>query len=139
MGNLYLSVSAIGRLSITARHRYRPPSGDSTLIDEVNVMLPLHLAVCAVASEGVRALARPADLGPSPVSWGIEVAEQIAFPNPLAGSNTLEFPGPGPDLVPRGDGRPEPSELPSGDGISPVCAARPGQLAASVLGDLLAH
>jgi hypothetical protein len=148
MGPVYLSVSAVGRLSMTARHIYRPPSEDTywptsedtTLFEVVDVMLPLYLAASAIASGAYeRLLGLPPGWRRRRYNWELEVEEHIAFPTPLAGSRTVGFPTRTPGLVPLGGGRPEPSEVFFRGSDLSRHSCRPERLVASVLGDLLAH
>ena len=89
---VYLSVSAVGRLSLTARHIYRPPSEDTyqptfedtTLFEVVDVMLPLYLAASAIASGAYeRLFGLPPGWRRRRYNW--EVEEHIAFPTPWPG------------------------------------------------------
>jgi hypothetical protein len=139
LGSVYLSISAFGRLTITARSIHGSPSEGITLFEAVEVMLPLYLAASAVTSGAYERLLGLPGWGRRRYCWALEIEERIAFPTPLAGSDCIGFPGRIPASVPLGGVRPEPSMAFSRGWDLSRLNCRPEHLVESVLGDLLAH
>jgi hypothetical protein len=160
----YLSVDAVGRLSLRTRSIHRPsfedahlfedPFSDSDplfldrdplydtdpLFDVVDVLLPLYLAATAISSGAYdRLLHLRGGSKRRRYSWGFDIQERIAFPTPGGGPSPVGFPGRIPARIPLVGPRPEPSMAWLWGRNLARKRCRPERLVGSVLIELLAH
>ncbi len=136
-GDLQMTFSARGHLSISANSLHRPPSADCALFEVADVLLPLYVALIAVSSGACDRLFGTRR-GRLRYGWEMEIEERIAFPTPLAHAGPVGFPGRVPTSIPLGGRWREPSQIHFRGWNLSRLQCKPDKVLGTVLSELLA-
>ncbi len=136
-GDLQMTFSARGHLSISANSLHRSPSADCALFEVADVLLPLYVALIAVSSGACDRLFGTRR-GRLRYEWEMEIEERIAFPTPLAHAGPVGFPGRVPTSIPLGGRWREPSQIHFRGWNLSRLQCKPDKVLGTVLSELLA-